>query len=271
MNDERVFQLLIEVNPVPSSGGLDSPVTHTTHETGREAMVEAEVSTPAHSVRPSLDPRRQRRLRAGAIAAALVVAVGGLWAFVNSRTGDPVAAAMDVASIYLEARNAYDADTALAVMAPDVVLDEIPRIHDRDEVEPIFDWMRRQGIVISTYECAATTPGPVIDVECDYEAMSRLTRLVGHPPLGGKLVFEVSEGQLVSIVNEPDPEDFRSYSREGYGAFVRWLQLNYPGAYDTIYIIEDDGLAVPILTDEALDLMEGYLDEFEASKSSTPG
>ena len=72
MNDERVFQLLRETNPVPDPDGLHSPIALAPVELAASEQVPTQVG----GTRPARDPNRRGRLLAGAVAAVLVLIAG---------------------------------------------------------------------------------------------------------------------------------------------------------------------------------------------------
>lgn len=259
MNDDRVFQLLAEINPVPDPDGLDSPIALTDTEEMRGAM--ATIKETKHEqthAAPSEGTSRKRGLVVAAAAAALVLIVGvGAWVLAATNEGELAASPEALASVYLDAKNDNHPEAALGVLSPTASLvNEVPRIESLEDVGPTFDWLSRRGIQ-HDYSCTETSGDEVV---CTYEYEDRLSRAVGHPPVVGSYTFLIMEGQITRIVHDFDFED---YSPNVFEVFVAWLDAEHPGAFETIYQLEGG----PLLTPEALDLTEGYVDEFEASRS----
>ncbi len=207
---------------------------------------------------PSQGATRKRGFTIAAAVAAVVLLSGvGAWVLAGSNEGELAASPEALASIYLDARNDNNPEAALGVLSPTALLvNEVPRIESLEDVGPTFDWLSRRGIQLD-YSCTETSGDEVV---CTYESEDRLSRAVGHPPVVGSFTFLIMEGQITRVVHD---FDFADYSPNVYEVFVAWLEAEHPGAFETIYQLEGG----PLLTPEALDLTEGYIDEFEASRS----
>jgi hypothetical protein len=263
MNDDRVFQLLAEINPVPDPDGLDSPIALADTEEMRGAMatIERTEREQTHAAR-SEGTSRKRGLAIASAAAAVVLIVGaGLWAFTGSSDTELASTPAGLATTYLDARNNNDPEAALAVLSSNAAFDEVPIIADIDDLGPRFEWMSIRGIRLD-HTCTETAPGTVSEVRCTYEGVERLNTALGQPPLAGSFVFRINDGQIISVRHIFPIE---VYSPNVFDVFVQWLDAEHPGAFDTIYRVEDDA-AIGLTTPEALDLMDGYLEEFEASR-----
>lgn len=90
MNDDRVFQVLRETNPVPDPDGLDSPIALSQIERWNPSMATGEpIPTQVSTTRPAPGRNRGKRLLAGAVAALLVLVAGaGMWTVFGGDSND---------------------------------------------------------------------------------------------------------------------------------------------------------------------------------------
>jgi len=98
MNDDRVFQLLRETNPVPDPDGLDSPLALAQIERWHPGMAVGEPNPDLGSTtRPAPARKLHKRLLAGAIAAFLVLIAGaGMWTVFGGDSNDVLAPTVSV-------------------------------------------------------------------------------------------------------------------------------------------------------------------------------
>lgn len=124
MNDEKVFQLLVETNPVPDPDGLDSPV----------ALSQLERRSPnmATSERISVEPpgtrtgrERRNRILIGAATAVVVLIAGlGTLAILDGDSDATDEPAVAVVLSAFEALNGGDVDAYLAGLTGGALEDE---------------------------------------------------------------------------------------------------------------------------------------------------
>ncbi|MGI9647566.1 MAG: hypothetical protein ACR2OI_03510 [Acidimicrobiia bacterium] len=100
MNDDRVFQLLRETNPVPDPDGLDSPIALAQVERWTPTMTTGErIPTHASTTKPAPGPNRWKRHAAGAVATLLVLIAGaGMWTIFGGDNNDVLAPTVSVPS-----------------------------------------------------------------------------------------------------------------------------------------------------------------------------
>ena len=186
----------------------------------------------------------------GLLAVAVVAIFFTPWG--TSGPSTPV----EIGNEYMEARNAFDAERAGALMSADATVLDAPRM-SRNELEPGFEALRVYDAQWEPFECA-NKPGTTL-VTCDYSLETNLSRIVGHTPVEGSILLLVEEGQITSLVHNFNYDD---YGTNVFGKFVSWLGTEHPGAIEQVYV-ERDGAMSPNLEPEALAQLDGYIEEYD--------
>lgn len=231
--------------------------------------------TRSDEQRPSGD-RDRKRGRLLAVAAGLVGILAVAGALTLTGTGplggfavspdpaDRVAEAVEVAEAYLAARDAHDAEAALALLADDAVIASAFFL-ELDELEPAFEALRLYGFRVSPFDCDVPAPpddasadGP-IRVECDYNLDSRLQQITDHPPIGATFRFTVEDGVITRLA---DGFPYNRYGLRLWEPFADWLARRDSVSYDVLYR-SSGGRALPRLTPQAMELAPVVLDEYE--------
>jgi D-alanyl-D-alanine carboxypeptidase len=196
---------------------------------------------------------------------------------------DPVA----VADQFIAARNAHDAGTARSLLADFVAA---PLMADNemaanmpgtsltdDEIALALEAEQLYDVRYEPFACDRSGRGIV--VTCTYSMDSRLRRIEGLPPIESSFKVRVKDGLIteasfpwLSIGASPG-----GYSPVEFEGFMRWLELNHPGVHPPfswppepekpfgpaqLFYWQGQEL-VHILTRQTLDLLAGYLDEYE--------
>jgi hypothetical protein len=199
-----------------------------------------------------------------------------------------------IAERFMEARNAYDAETAMSLLADGEVTSQLlhdNRMHpdmfgvqlNHDELALAFEAERLYGVRYESFGCRPgqfrleAIPGgngSSANVICTYSMDSRLRQLAGSPPVESAFGLRIHEGKI-DVLTFPwlniswNPSGY--YPAE-FQRFVLWLDAEHPEAIDT----ENPGTAQRLfrvagqewilkLDRESLDLLAGYLDEYERS------
>lgn len=218
---------------------------------------DSQVSTATKTITqlPTEPTKGRGRLQAvlgGLIAVVVVAAFWALWA--NNQATTPI----DIANEYMEARNAFDAERADALMSADATLMDAPRM-SRDELAQGFEALRVYDAQWEPFECNSK-PGATL-VTCDYSLETNLSRIVGHTPVTGSILFLVEQGQITSLVHNFNYDD---YGTNVFEKFLTWLGTEHPGAIEQVYV-ERDGAMSPNLEPEALAQLKGYIEEYDLS------
>jgi hypothetical protein len=195
-------------------------------------------------------------LAGGTAAVALVTLMLVPWVdgrnVVDSLWPSPV----DVAVGYMEARNAYDSERAGAMMTDDAFLLDVHRM-TRQELELGFESLRVYGMQFVTFDC--DNRAGITLVQCTYQLGSRLSEIVGFPPVEGRIRFLVENGRITSLVHD---FNFDDYAPNVFEPYIEWLEEEHPGAKEQLFVV-DRGVITPILTEVSLDLADIYLDEYD--------
>jgi hypothetical protein len=252
MKYDAAFEALKRANPEPDPAALV-----------RDLSRRPEPTTIVVRDRPRATPVTKPKsfhwrplLAGGTAAVALVTLMLVPWVdgrnVVDSLWPSPV----DVAVRYMEARNTFDASAAEALIADDAQLFDQPRM-ELSELELAFEYLRIYEIQLEPFECENRAGSTL--VTCAYQMDTRLSRIVGHPPVAGRIQFLAENGLITYLVHDFNYSD---YAPDVFEPYIDWLNEEHPGIKDQLFI-EVDGVHTPILTRESLDLAGRYLDEYD--------
>ncbi len=230
---------------------------------------------------PTGGPPPVRRRWIPALTAAAVVAVFGIVAlifFMGDDSTPPASSseeimnqAIAVAEQFVDAYNAYDAERVRALLAEDVDINsptflDLEDLANVDKLEHVMQFNSIVGFQYSPYNCdlsfrpAEATANTFLWVLCDYEMDSRLQEIVGYPRIAGSFGVGVVGGVITRI---DDQFPFAEWGPNVDEPFIDWLNAEHPGAFGSVYVATG-GMRYPRLSQEAFDLLSGYLDEYEA-------
>ena len=209
MKYDAAFEALKRANPEPDPAALRRNLTERTTTDLIDAANLA--STP----RANLSPRRRRNrvpsrhwrpaLAGGFAVLTVVVTMLVPWtggqSLLDSIRWNPIA----IATRYMDARNAFDAAAANELLADDALLRDVPRF-EREELELGFEALRVYGWQLEPFACE-NTPGTTL-VTCNYLMDTRLSQIVRHPPIEGRILFLVEDGEIRSLVHDFNLEVF---------------------------------------------------------------
>ncbi len=252
MKYDAAFEALKRANPEPDPAALV-----------REMNQRPEPTTTVVRDHPGAAPVRTRRsfrwrpLLAGGMAVVALVTLMLLpWNDGRNVLDALWPSSTDVVNQYMEARNAYDSERALALMSEDAFLLDVHRM-TREELDLGFESLRVYGMQFVTFDCV-NRAGTTL-VRCSYQMDSRLSEIVGFPPVDGRIEFLVEKGHITSLVHD---FNFADYAPTVFEPYIEWLEAEHPGAREQLFVV-DDGVVTPILTDSSLALAERYLDEYD--------
>ena len=250
MRYDAAFEALKRANPEPDPAAL-------VRELRPEPTTAVVRDQPVATLVTKRSSFRWRPLLAGGMAVlALVTLMLVPWINGRSVLDSLWPSPVEVANQYMEARNAYDADRAGALMTDDASLFDVHRM-TREELELGFESLRIYGMQFVTFDCDNRV-GTTL-VRCTYQMDSRLSEIVGFPLVEGRMQFLVENGRITSLVHT---FNFDEYAPSVFEPYIEWLEEEHPGAREQLFVV-DDGVVTPILTDSSLDLAERYLDEYD--------
>jgi hypothetical protein len=211
--------------------------------------------------------------------------------YVSVALAEPVA----IAERFMEARNAYDIDEALSLLAADgakveLLRDNAPssestmpiRHMDREELALALEAERLYGVRYDSVQCGPIvhptggseaqhpTDGSEAQIECSFVMDNRLRQIRDMPPLETYFHIGVQNDRVTFLSFPWLNVGFPGHVPTEGWAFIEWLQGEHPevGAPmrdGTLFWTSGQEMNL-ILTPEALDLLEGYLDEYERAE-----
>lgn len=143
---------------------------------------------------------------------------------------------------------------------------------DRDELALALEAERLYGVRYESFACRRD-PDPVgvgeAQIICSYLMDNKLRQIDGLPPVESSFAIRVRDGRITYLsfpwLSFSFPGDAPA---EGW-RFVRWLEAEHPeagGPMDRGALFRTAGQElILILTLESLDLLAGYLEEYERS------
>lgn len=210
--------------------------------------------TGSRSTKVARDPRRNFVIGI-AVVAAIVVGVLILLRPLDDGPATPV----EVATVFVEAYEVLDVDTASSYLAADANLHLFNA--NTEELPLAFSWDEATGFKILLDSCAETSSGPSgTTVRCDYEYHGIRSEEIGLGPYGGSwLDFTVLDGKIAS---GSDHLEFtlNGFSSEMWVPFAAWVAETHPD--DVTIMYGDSSQTSPQITDESIALWEQRTREY---------
>ena len=190
-------------------------------------------------------------------------------ALLGDEASDVAPAPVEIGRSFIESQNAFDADAAIALFAPDAEID-----HGLgtgvEGLSSNFAWHEAIGSHLVVEECTQAGVDQPGAVTCTYTYENAWTQVLGVGPFGGSYFdFVITNGQIQELV---DNFDSTGFSGQAWEVFQDWVRANHPEDVSNMYDFRDprnDGVRV---TPEAVVLWKQYTDEFVESvaDSGTP-
>jgi hypothetical protein len=261
MNDERVFRLLAETNPVPTIDSVGVPGALGEIDRGRATMTTTTTS-------PERGTRRRYRGPLVAIAAALVVLVAGVAVWATTRGGDELASQPGLSSVTAayEAMNNGNLDKFYAQLTDRAVQ------ADDHEYRSLEVAMHEQTELLGP--CRALEPSPTSGedrIQCDVRFTDDFFRPAHIWTEVTDTFVMADNGKIDVIVNVlGDTAAATDYTH----AFWRWMHETYPEVYSSVWEATPDPDSIPAVAafahrDAALAARD-HVDEFIAQSSDYP-
>jgi hypothetical protein len=134
--------------------------------------------------------------------------------------------AIETAQAYIDARNAYDADRARALVTDAFTTSELPNAYTLDTMELAFEIHEGYGFHYSEGVCELHTSrsrahvGGQVAVACEYLWNSELQRITGYPPVPVGFVFRIKDGLIASIAHDWNSYEFMPNVYEPWVVFL---------------------------------------------------
>jgi hypothetical protein len=173
-------------------------------------------------------------------------------------------APVDIGRSFFEAQDAWDAEAAIALFAPNAVTNVVTEV---EEYPSYFAWLETLDWRYTVEECKRRTVGPPVKVDCSYSYENAWTQALGVGPYSGSSMrFFIADGQIQELRNS-FISDRNGFSVQAWEVFREWVRDTHPENLNVMYDLGIEGRTadVPIVTPEALALWEQYTNEFVAS------
>ena len=260
--EDRVAALFKEADPVPDPDGLERE-----RFTGYLAVIEQRSSEMSQVDEKLIEvkPRRRRNPIPILVAvAAVLIAIVGIGLLAANTSDEPdvatTATPVDVATVFVEAQNSYDAETALALLAPDAHFGD-PITQDQGELTSLFRFYEITAHIWTVEPCQADAADPT-SVVCPMFWTNAWAEALNTGGYDGEFRFTVEDGVITNF--ELGVFDWPRYSHVR-DSMVDFINQNH---FDQRLAVFDYGRgAVPKLTDRALELWEQFTAEFVAAQS----
>jgi hypothetical protein len=179
---------------------------------------------------------------------------------------------VEIADSFMRARNAGDAETAMSLLADEGVTvqllndnaidDDMLQIElTPEELAVAFEVERLFEVSFESVACEKGT-GP--HVTCTYLLDTRLRRISGYPPVRSSVELRIENGHI-DLLNFPWLNmSFPGNKPAEFGDFVQWLGGENPVAIVELFRTGGQEMIL-IMTEEAVDLLEVLLDDYERS------
>jgi hypothetical protein len=217
---------------------------------------------------------RNQRFGAFAVAAAIgivaivLVLVLGPGSDTSEPLGgssaDPNAEGVQVATDFLAAFGAFDADGARTYLSEDADITGLTNgSTEPDALDRIISWLESSGYQQTVKGCEATTAGVTL-VTCDFDFHGIRSGEIGEGPFtGSTFSFAIRDGEIVTARMTWDIEEF---SPTMWEPFAEWVSTTHPKDVEVMY---NATLTDFELTDGSIRLWEQRSKEYVADVLKT--
>lgn len=273
MNDERVFQLLMETNPVPDPDALDSPLALAPLERRSPTMAtDTQSTTQPIGTQPVREKYWRSRLLIGA-AAVLALIVGiGIWVGTGGDEEAAVSPEVDIVLSAMDARNRGDIEAYKASLTgSELAFEESVRLAEA---------LSYANSTTELADCAVVGNAPTGEsiVQCEATTTDDFYG-AGGISVSETITFQVTaDGKISASESELDNIPWeRTELAEFNLAFWSWLMKDHLTVFEEISY-PNDLLAIPGLTFDFSDphdpaemgIAVQYVDEFVAQSDVYP-
>ena len=138
--------------------------------------------------------------------------------------------ALAVADAYFEGRNAGDADSVMALLAPDTMLVDSFSFGNVGRVEWELDlvWDLAQGTILTSPECTVVDDQAAVTIRCVHGTHDAPGQAVGSPLIPTRTRMTVTPDGISDLFEAYGTPDF---THTGF-PFRRWMEANHPDDAD---------------------------------------
>ncbi|HKY48107.1 MAG TPA: hypothetical protein VJQ79_09040, partial [Acidimicrobiia bacterium] len=250
MTLDQIDQMVRQANPVPDLTVLE-PVDASVLVLNQQRRTDMQTHD---RVEVDQDQDQSKRGLLVGIAAAAAIVVGVL-VWVRPMVAPVAAAPVEVATAFVEAYAAFDADKAVSYLTDSAVaefggfdgdLEDLP-LGLRQGQAAGFQWL------FDTCEVSGSSPSGAL-VRCAYAYHGIRSDEIGLGPYTGSWFdITVLDGKIVSVSDQIQYSS-NGFSSEMWEPFASWVAETYPD--DVAVMYKDSSQAVPSITEESNQLWE---------------
>jgi hypothetical protein len=231
----------------------------------RTNQMESEVGPRREQEELRRKAKRNKKVGAVAAAAAIgLVAVAWILATRGEQdAGTPPneaagATAEEVATGFLEAYGAFDADRAYTYLADDADISGLGVVGTQKEFRRFIAWLEAEGykqMLDPCEELASSPSGTLVRCAFDFHALG--SDQIGLGPYSGStFLLNVRDGEIVRASLSWDIDEF---SPQMWEPFAEWVSATYPRDFAVMYT---DGGSNFRLTEESIRLWERHTRQY---------
>jgi hypothetical protein len=266
MTHDQIDRMVRQANPVPDLKVLE-PVDASVLVLDQQRRTDMQTHDRVQVEQVQEKPRRGVLI---GIAAAAAIAIGVL-ALVQTGDDAPVAdqpvvteattstaEAVEVATGFVEAYAAYDADKA----APYLAANASVNLESGADLPLGARWAEAQGLKVLLDSCEAVgSSSSATRVRCTYDYHAIRSDEMGLGPFSGSWIdFNVAEGKIVSASDNIVFEE--EFSPQVWEPFAAWVAENHPD--DVLVMYEDGSQSSQRITEDSIPVWEQRTREYVA-------
>jgi len=210
-------------------------------------------------------PRSRRITVAALIAVALLIAGSAIAVFFRSSTRQSVThppdhlQAMQVATDFVAAYTAYDADQVSSLLAADA---DLSGLFQRSDWRLGLRFMQATRVEITVRSCVETASSPSKTlVQCPYVSHQLGSDELGLGPYaGGSMGLTIRDGKIIDADVNFAPLLNHDFKNEMWKPFAAWVATNFPD--DATLMYTDQSHIAAAITEESIPLWEKHTRDY---------
>jgi hypothetical protein len=195
---------------------------------------------------------------ATAIGLVVVACSSGSGDGQDATAGEPSAAPVEIATDFVEAFGAFDADKAIGYLADDADLAGLNGVEGQAEFRLLLSLLEAQGYEQMSTSCEQTdSSASGTEVHCTFDFHAIRSEQIGRGPYSGSYFdFTVRDGKIVRPSLYWETKEFSRYLWE---PFATWVSETYPKDGAVMY---NAAYTDFLLSEESIRLWEQHTREY---------
>jgi hypothetical protein len=193
-----------------------------------------------------------------AIGLVVVACTSGSGDGQDATSGEPSAAPVEIATGFVEAFGAFDADKAIGYLADGADLTGLNGVEGSAEFRLLLSLLQAQGYEQMGTSCEQTgSSAPGTDVHCTFDFHAIRSEEIGRGPYSGSYFdLTVRDGEIVQPSLYWETKEFSTYMWE---PFATWVSETYPEDGAVMYNAAYTNF---LLSEESIGLWEQHTREY---------